>query len=45
MAQDMIRLTESSIRMQIVAGLRSLGFSFVCLDLEGYQTGSMNRLL
>ena len=30
------------IRTDIAAYCRSLGFSHVCLDLEGYRTGSMN---
>ncbi len=30
---------------EIVSFLTALGFKFVCLDLEGYRTGSMNKLL
>lgn len=29
----------------ITAYLRQLGYQYVCLDLEGYRTGSMNELL
>ncbi len=30
---------------EIVSRLRALGYKFVCLDLEGITTGSMNRLV
>ncbi len=30
---------------RIVAGLKSLGYRYVTLDLEGYRTGSMNEVL
>ena len=32
-------------RDEIVAALRQLGFTYVSLDLAGYRTGSMNKLL
>jgi len=32
-------------RRKITEALRALGFSFVALDLEGYISGSMNRML
>src|SRR5713101_6070098 len=32
-----------SEREQVVAALRSAGYGFVSLDLEGYATGSLNR--
>jgi uncharacterized protein (TIGR00268 family) len=32
-------------REVIVRGIREAGFRFVALDLEGYKTGSMNRVL
>jgi uncharacterized protein len=35
------RLVE--LRDQVVDGVRSAGFAFVALDLEGYVTGSLNR--
>jgi len=35
------RLVE--LREQVVDGVRSAGFAFVALDLEGYATGSLNR--
>jgi uncharacterized protein len=32
-------------RHEVVAAVRSAGFSFVALDLEGFSSGSMNRML
>jgi uncharacterized protein len=32
-------------REEVVAAVRSAGFTFVALDLEGFQSGSMNRML
>jgi len=32
-----------AVRDQIVAGVQAAGYSFVCLDLAGYQTGSANQ--
>jgi pyridinium-3,5-biscarboxylic acid mononucleotide sulfurtransferase len=32
-------------RDEVVAAVRSAGFSFVALDLEGFRSGSMNRVL
>ena len=36
---------EPSIAQAIVAALKPLGFRWVCLDLEGYRTGSLNEAL
>ncbi|MFZ0218272.1 MAG: ATP-dependent sacrificial sulfur transferase LarE [Candidatus Dormiibacterota bacterium] len=38
---DLPRVIE--LREEIVAGVRKAGFAFCALDLEGYQTGSLNR--
>ncbi len=32
-------------RQAVSERLRALGFSFVCLDLEGFRSGSLNRVL
>ena len=32
-------------RREVVAAVRSAGFRFVALDLEGFTSGSMNRML
>jgi len=37
------RLAETDLRTQLVAVLRGLGYAHVCLDLEGYVSGKMNR--
>jgi len=39
------RLLENSNRETIAAGLRNLGFLYVCLDLEGFRSGSMDESL
>src|SRR5207253_10898146 len=31
------------VRGEVVAGVRTAGYAFVALDLEGYETGSLNR--
>lgn len=41
---EISRFAETRLREDIVDYLRHLGFSCVSLDLEGYRTGSMNRL-
>lgn len=37
------RLSAARLRGKVVEGLRSLGYDHVCLDLEGYISGKMNR--
>jgi len=39
------RFMHKDVRQQIVSRLRALGFRFVALDLEGYTTGSLNRVI
>lgn len=41
--RDMGRFAGEAVRNEIVSGLRALGYDFVCLDLEGYISGKMNR--
>jgi uncharacterized protein len=43
--EDMRLLLDPSIRRRVAGELRALGYQFVSLDLEGYRTGSMNRIL
>lgn len=38
-------LQNQSIREQLISFLSSLGYVFVTLDLEGYQSGSLNKTL
>ena len=42
---DIERLSIPELRDGIVARLKSLGFLYVTLDLEGYRSGSMNKTL
>jgi len=32
-------------RQAIVAALKALGYQYICIDLEGYRSGSMNEVL
>jgi uncharacterized protein len=41
--EDMAELFER--RSEVVEAVRSAGYAFVALDLEGFRSGSMNRLL
>ncbi len=43
--QEINRFMEQGLRTMIAARLRFLGFSHVTLDLEGYESGKMNREL
>lgn len=38
-------LVRKDIREEIVTKLKSYGFTYVSMDLEGYRTGSMNEML
>ena len=42
---DLPRLIEEEFRQSLVAHLRSLGFKFVTIDLEGFRSGSLNQLI
>ena len=44
-ADQLPRLAEAELRRELVAHLRSLGFKYVALDLEGFRSGSMNAVL
>ena len=37
------RLLDDDVHGKIVIELKRLGYTYVCLDLEGYRTGSMNE--
>ncbi len=43
--QEFHRLFEDPLRNQVVNHLKSLGYLYVTLDLQGYRTGSMNEVL
>lgn len=43
--QEFHRILDGSLREQIVSHLKTLGYVYVTLDLQGYRTGSMNEVL
>lgn len=43
--QDIERLAASETRQAATSALKSIGFAYVSLDLQGYRTGSMNETL
>lgn len=43
--KDFNHFVADDLSQKIVAGLKRLGYTYVCLDLEGYRTGSMNERL
>jgi len=43
--REIHRLLEDGTREMIVSHMKSLGFTYVTLDLQGYRTGSMNEVL
>jgi uncharacterized protein len=43
--EELARLFDATLREQIVSHLKSLGFTYVTLDLQGYRSGSMNETL
>jgi len=44
-AHDIARLLDDPLRTRIVDGLREAGYAFVSLDLEGFASGKLNRLV
>ena len=40
--EEVPRLMTGTLRTDLVAAFKALGFRYVALDLEGYRTGSMN---
>ncbi len=44
-ADALAHFMDPDVRLRVVSGLRELGFKFVALDLEGYTTGSLNRII
>jgi uncharacterized protein len=43
--KDIPRLLSEKPRSQIVSYFKTLGYSYVTVDLEGYRTGSLNEVL
>lgn len=44
-ADDMSVFADGNARERAVSELKTLGYLYVALDLEGYRTGSMNETL
>lgn len=42
-ARDIERLSKPRLSRRVAGQLRALGYNYVCLDLEGYASGKMNR--
>jgi uncharacterized protein len=42
---DLVRLAAGNVRQRIVDVFKELGYVYICLDLEGYRTGSLNAVL
>ncbi|MHC4173691.1 MAG: hypothetical protein ACYST5_12210 [Planctomycetota bacterium] len=43
--QDIEKVTIGPVRSQIVEKLKTLGFKFVTVDLQGFRSGSLNEPL
>lgn len=43
--RELARLVEEPLRSECVAHLKSLGFAYVALDLQGFRSGSLNETL
>ena len=43
--EEIAKIVEPAAVRKITAGLKKLGWAYVTLDLEGYTTGSLNRVL
>ncbi len=42
---DFLTLTEETTRAKVADYFRSIGYSYVTLDLEGFRSGSLNEVL
>ena len=42
---DLLRLVQEPLRSEIVVRLKSLGYTYVTLNLEGFRSGSLNDVL
>ena len=41
---EIARLVDPAVRERLVEGIRSAGYTYVTLDLDGYRTGSMHEM-
>ncbi|HYW81512.1 MAG TPA: TIGR00268 family protein, partial [Thermoguttaceae bacterium] len=44
-ADALAKFAEADFRREVVDHLRSVGFKYVSLDLEGFRSGSLNAVL
>ncbi len=44
-AEEMPRVLEGTVRDALVRDLKSIGYRYISLDLQGYRTGSLNEVL
>ena len=44
-AKDLPRFTQNTIRKRVTEFFKGLGFTYITLDLEGYNMGSLNRVI
>ena len=44
-AEDILKIADNETRTKITEKFRTLGFSYVTLDLQGFRSGSMNEAL
>ena len=42
---EITRFMDTAFRNKIISKLKEIGFKHITLDLEGFQSGSMNRVL
>jgi len=43
--EDLLRLMSEDAKRLIVDSFKALGYAYICVDLEGYRTGSMNEVM
>ena len=43
--EDMEKITTEPVRQRIVEKLKSIGFKYISVDLQGFRSGSLNELL
>ena len=42
---EMARALDPDVAAALVGELKAIGYQYVCLDLQGYRTGSLNEIL
>ena len=43
-ADELPRLNDPAVRARVTAGIKTLGYRYITVDLEGFRSGSMNPL-